>query len=170
MAQEKKIDSLGLLEKNELTYFVEHAAELEHPRELIIDVLRAIQKNHGWVSDEGVELVGTILGLEPIEVEEVATFYDKIFRRPVGRYPIHICDSICCWSNGGEELAELFRQKLGIKFGQTTEDGLFTLLPSCCLGVCGQAPAVMIHQQHYGPLSADDVDGLIERLRREASA
>lgn len=170
MAQKQKIDSLGMLDENELSYFVAHANELEHPREMIIDVLRAIQKNHGWVPDEGVELTAIILGLEPIEVEEVATFYDKIFRRPVGRFPIHICDSICCWSNGGEELAEQFRQKLGIEFGQTTEDGLFTLLPSCCLGVCGCAPAVMIHQKQYGPLNGEDVDELINRLRREASA
>ena len=170
MAQEKKIDSVGLLDENELTSFIAHANELEHPREMIIDVLRAIQKNHGWVPDEGVELTATILGLQPIEVEEVATFYDKIFRRSVGRFPIHICDSICCWSNGGEELAEQFKKQLGIEFGQTTQDGLFTLLPSCCLGVCGRAPAVMIHQQHYGPLGKDDVAQLLEKLRREASA
>lgn len=170
MAQEENIDSVGLLDENELAYFIAHASELEHPREMVIDVLRAIQKNHGWVPDEGVELTATILGLEPIDVEEVATFYDKIFRRPVGHYPIHICDSICCWSNGGEELAGKFKQVLGIEFGQTTEDGLFTLLPSCCLGVCGQAPAVMIHQRHYGPLSLDDVDELINGLRQEASA
>ena len=170
MAQEENLDSIGLLTEDELSYFTAHANELEYPREMIIDVLRAIQKNHGWVPDEGIELTATILGLEPIEVEEVATFYDKIFRRPVGRYPIYICDSICCWSNGGEELAARFEQRLGIEFGQTTEDGLFTLLPSCCLGVCGRAPAVMIHQQHYGPLSLDDVDQLLARLRQEASA
>jgi len=170
MAQEEKIDQVGLLGEDELAYFIAHANELDHPRELIIDVLRAVQKNHGWVPDEGVELTATILGLTAIEVEEVATFYDKIFRRPVGRFPIHICDSICCWSNGGEELAEQFKKSLGIEFGQTTEDGLFTLLPSCCLGVCGSAPAVMIHQQHYGPLSKKDVVELIEQLRREASA
>lgn len=170
MAQEENNQPVGLLDENELHYFMAHAADLEHPRELIIDVLRAIQNNYGWVPDEGVELTATILGLEPIEVEEVATFYDKLFRRPVGRFPIHICDSICCWSNGGEELAEKFKQALGIEFGQTTADGLFTLLPSCCLGVCGQAPAVMIHQKHYGPLSVNDVDALLEQLRREAKA
>ena len=170
MAQEENIDQIGLLDEDELAYFIAHARELEHPQEMIIDVLRAIQKNHGWVPDAGVELTATILGLTPIEVEEVATFYDKIFRRPVGRFPIHICDSICCWSNGGEALAEQFKKSLGIEFGQTTADGLFTLLPSCCLGVCGRAPAVMIHQQHYGPLSLEDVDELLNQLRREASA
>lgn len=170
MAQEEKIDQIGLLSEEDLAAFIQHACELEHPREMVIDVLRAIQKNHGWVPDEGVVLTATILGITPIEVEEVATFYDKIFRRPVGRFPIHICDSICCWSNGGEQLAEQFQKNLGIAFGETTKDGLFTLLPSCCLGVCGQAPAVMIHQRHYGPLSVDSVDQLIEELRREASA
>lgn len=170
MAQEKNIDQIGLLDEVELSAFVTHAGELEHPREMIIDVLRAIQKNHGWVPDEGVVLTATILGLPPIEVEEVATFYDKIFRRPVGRFPIHICDSICCWSNGGEQLAEQFKKSLGIEFGQTSEDGLFTLLPSCCLGVCGRAPAVMIHQRHFGPLSLEDVDTLLDQLRQEASA
>jgi NADH-quinone oxidoreductase subunit E len=169
MAQEEKIDQVGLLDENELSYFIAHASELEHPREMIIDVLRAIQKNHGWVPDEGVELTATILGLEPIDVEEVATFYDKIFRCPVGRFPIHICDSISCCSNGSEELAAPFKQQLGIEFGQTTADGLFTLLPSCCLGVCGRAPAVMIHQQLYGPLDSKAVEELINKLRREGS-
>lgn len=170
MAQDKKIDQIGLLNEDELAAFIQHAGELEHPREMIIDVLRAIQKNHGWVPDEGVELTATILGLTLIEVEEVATFYDKIFRKPVGRYPIHICDSICCWTRGGEEIAEHLQNRLGIVLGQTTEDGLFTLLPSCCLGGCGRAPAVMVGQRFYGFLTIEKVDELLAELRREASA
>jgi NADH-quinone oxidoreductase subunit E len=161
------INQIGLLDENQITEFSQHAGEIEHPRELIIDFLRAVQLNHGWVPDEGVELTAKILGLTPIEVEEIATFYDKIFRQPVGRYPIHICDSVCCWSRGGEELAEHLQQTLGVAFGQTTEDGLFTLLPSCCLGGCGRAPGVMIHQSFYGPLNPETVDKLIADLRQE---
>jgi NADH-quinone oxidoreductase subunit E len=161
------INKIGLLDENQITEFSQHAGEIEHPRELIIDILRAVQLNHGWVPDEGVELTAKILGLTPIEVEEIATFYDKIFRQPVGRYPIHICDSVCCWSRGGEELAEHLQQTLGVAFGQTTEDGLFTLLPSCCLGGCGRAPGVMIHQSFYGPLTPETVDKLIADLRQE---
>jgi NADH-quinone oxidoreductase subunit E len=170
MAQEKNIDQIGLLAEDELAAFIHHAGELEHPREMIIDVLRAIQNNHGWVPDEGVELAASILGLEPIEVEEVATFYDKIFRRRVGRFVIHICDSICCWSNGGEEIAEYLQKTLNIKLGQTTADELFTLLPSCCLGGCGRAPLVMVGQRFYGSLTPEKVDEMITELRREASA
>lgn len=170
MALEEKIDQIGLLDEEELMAFIQHAGELEHPREMIIDVLRAIQKNHGWVPDAGVELTATILGLTPIEVEELATFYDKIFRQPVGRYPIHICDSICCWTRGGEEIAAHLQSSLGIALGQTTADGLFTLLPSCCLGACGRAPAVMIGQRFYCFLTTAKVDEIIAELRREASA
>ncbi len=170
MAQEENIEQVGLLEEEQIAEFIQHAGQIEHPREMIIDILRAIQKNHGWVPDEGVELTATILGLTALEVEEIATFYDKIFRKPVGRYPIHICDSICCWSRGGEELAAHLQQKLGVELGKTTADGLFTLLPSCCLGGCGQAPGVMVGQRFYGHQTVEEVDTLIAKLRQEASA
>ena len=88
----------NLLAKNIIDNFKSQASAAEHPRELIVDLLRAIQDQNGWVPDTGVELAAEILGLPVIEIEELATFYDKIFRQPVGRRVIHICDSICCWS------------------------------------------------------------------------
>lgn len=157
-----------LLTPEQIEQFKAKAAALEHPRELVIDLLRAVQENYGWVPDEGVELVGSIIGITPLEVEEVATFYDKIYRQPVGRYPIHICDSICCWSRGGEELATHLQKALGISLGETTEDGLFTLLPTCCLGGCGRAPAIMIGRRFYGPLTPEDVNRILDELRQEA--
>ena len=159
-----------LLTAEQIDQFRAHIAHIEHPRELIIDLLRAVQDNHGWVPDEGVELVAGLLGLTPLEVEEIATFYDKIYRRPVGRYPIHICDSICCWSRGGEALAEHLQKSLDIAPGETSADGLFTLLPTCCLGVCGRAPAMMIGRESYGPLNNEDVDRVLAELRQEAQA
>lgn len=158
-----------LLLKKQIDSFRRQAGKTRHPRELVVDFLRAIQDHYGWVPDEGVELVAHTLGVTCIEVEEVATFYDKIYRQRVGRYPIHICDSICCWTRGGEEIAAHLQQRLGIELGGTTEDGLFTLLPTCCLGGCGRAPSIMIGRQFHGNLTVAEIDGLIERLRDEAS-
>jgi NADH-quinone oxidoreductase subunit E len=154
-----------LLTEDQLDHFRVRAAEIAHPRELVIDVLRAIQSNRGWVPDEGVELTGEILGLSALQVEEVATFYDKIFRRPVGKRVIHVCDSVCCWSRGGEEIYAHLRKALGIAPGETTADGVFTLLPTCCLGACGEAPAVMIGLTTYGDLTPERLDEILERER-----
>jgi len=152
-----------LLPQSELDHFRARAADCPHPRELIVDVLRAIQDQHGWVPDEGVELAADILGLTPLQIEEIATFYDKIYRHPVGRKVIHVCDSICCWATGGEQVAEHLKQRLGIDFGQTTADGAFTLLPSCCLGACGEAPAMMIGHTIYGRLTPEKIDEALEK-------
>jgi len=158
-----------LLPPKQIDAFRAKAAALAHPHELIVDALRAVQAHHGWVPDEGVELVAEWLGVLPVEVEEIATFYDKIFRRPVGKRVIHVCDSICCWANGGEAVASHLQQTLGIGFGETTADGLFTLLPTCCLGACGEAPAMMIGLTTYGQLTAEKIDAIL-RQEREISS
>ena len=147
---------------------VARATEHDHPREMIIDVLRAIQDHHGWVPDEGVELAGRVLGLTPLQIEEIATFYDKIYRQPVGRKVIHVCDSISCWSRGAEDLYGYLQQALGVSPGQTTQDGVFTLLPTCCLGVCGEAPAMMIGLKTYGRLTRERIDEILAEERGEA--
>ena len=157
-----------LLTTEKIENFRQKASALEHPKELVIDLLRAVQDNHGWVPDEGISLIADILAIAPIEVEEVATFYDKIFRQPVGKKVIHICDSICCWSRGGEELANSLQEKLGVKFGGTTADGVFTLLPSCCLGACGEAPAIMIGLKTYGHLTPEIVDDILAAEREDS--
>jgi NADH-quinone oxidoreductase subunit E len=155
----------ALLTDDQLDHFRTRAAALEHPREMVIDVLRAIQDANGWVPDAGVELAAAILGIPVIQVEEVATFYDKIYRQPVGRRVIHICDSICCWSRGGEALYGYLQRKLGIEPGETTADGCFTLLPTCCLGACGEAPAMMVGLTTYGNLTPERIDAILERER-----
>jgi NADH-quinone oxidoreductase subunit E len=157
-----------LLTEEQLDHFRTRAAEIAHPRELVVDVLRAIQDNRGWVPDEGVELTGQILGLTPVMVEEIATFYDKIFRLPVGKRVIHVCDSICCWSRGGEAIYGYLQEKLGIAPGETTADGIFTLLPTCCLGACGEAPAIMIGLTTYGNLTRERLDEILAAERKSA--
>jgi NADH-quinone oxidoreductase subunit E len=140
----------------------------KQPREAALDVLRAIQEEHGWVSDEGMAVAAEILGLSPLQVEELATFYDKIYRQPVGKRVIHICDSIVCWSFGGEGIAAVLQEKLGIGLGETTADGVFTLLPTCCLGACGEAPAMIVGTTLYGRLTPEKIDAVLEKERRAA--
>jgi len=159
-----------LLLQNQIDSFKAKAAAIAHPHELIVDLLRAIQSHHGWVPDDGVLLTADTLGVLPIEVEEVATFYDKIFRRAVGRRVIHLCDSICCWSTGAEMITEHLKKVLGINLGETTSDGQFTLLPSCCLGACGDAPAMMIGLTTHGRLTAEKINDILQKERAAIAA
>ena len=158
-----------LLPQDSIKAFSEKAATIPHPMELVVDVLRAIQQHHGWVPDAGVELAAQILGTSPLKVEEIATFYDKIYRQPVGRRVIHLCDSICCWTREAEVLFTYLQQKLGIAPGETTADGIFTLLPTCCLGACGEAPAMMIGLTTYGNLTPEKIDAILEQQRAEVA-
>ena len=159
-----------LLPQNQIDNFKAKAAAISHPHELIVDLLRAIQSHHGWVPDDGVLLTAETLGILPIEVEEVATFYDKIFRRAVGRRVIHVCDSICCWSTGAEMITAHLKKSLGINLGETTADGMFTLLPTCCLGACGEAPAMMIGLTMHGFLTDEKIDEVLLKERAAIAA
>ncbi len=161
---------MKLLPQNQINSFKANAAAISHPHELIVDLLRAIQSHHGWVPDDGVLLTAETLGVLPIEVEEVATFYDKIFRRAVGRRVIHVCDSICCWSTGAEMITEHLKKVLDINLGETTADGQFTLLPSCCLGACGDAPAMMIGLTTHGRLTSEKIDEVLLKERAAIAA
>ncbi|OGU02110.1 MAG: NADH-quinone oxidoreductase subunit E [Geobacteraceae bacterium GWC2_55_20] len=134
-------------------------------REAAVDVMKELQRHYGWLSDEAVVEAAELLELTPLQVEELATFYEMIYRRPVGRHVIHVCDSISCWSMGGESLLQQFEKLLGIAAGGTTADGVFTLLPCCCLGNCGNAPAVMVGERQFGPVSPAIAPALLTELR-----
>lgn len=159
-----------LLPQNQIDSFKAKAATISHPHELIVDVLRAIQSHYNWVPDAGVLLTAEILGVLPVEVEELATFYDKIFRRQVGRRVIHVCDSVCCWSLGAEMITDHLKKSLGIGLGETTADGHFTLLPTCCLGACGDAPAMMIGLTTHGHLTPEKIDAILQKERAAIAA
>jgi NADH-quinone oxidoreductase subunit E len=140
----------------------------EHPRELALDVLFLLQKHHGYLSDAALLQGADLLGMTPLELEELATFYEFLYRQPVGKYVIHLCDSTICWMFGHQSLLEYISRKLDIPLGGTTGDGLFTLLPVCCLGYCDYAPAMMINGKLYGPLTPEGIDRLLEELRETA--
>lgn len=140
-----------------------------HPRELAIDVIMALQDHYGYFSDEAVNQAADLLDMTPLELEELATFYTFIYREPVGKYVIHICDSVICWMEGEENLRSHLLDKLGIQLGGTTPDSLFTVLPVCCIGYCDRAPAILVNRKVHGPLTVESLDQLIETLRGEAS-
>ena len=136
-------------------------------REAAVDVMKALQAHYGWLTDAAVVEAAELLGLSPLQVEELATFYEMIYRRPVGRKVIHVCDSISCWSLGGESLLEQIAGQLGIKAGETTADNLFTLLPCCCLGNCGQAPTLMIGDTIYGRVTTASATEILRQERQD---
>ena len=127
-----------------------------------IDALKVVQKHRGYVCDEAIPVLAAAIGISAADLEGVATFYSLIFRRPVGRHVITVCDSISCHLTGYDELkAELVKQ-LGIQPGQTTKDNRFTLLPICCLGACDRGPTLMVGDDLHGPVEPADVKKLLE--------
>jgi NADH-quinone oxidoreductase subunit E len=137
-------------------------AEVPHRRAAGIDALKVVQKRRGWISDEALRDVAAHLQLSVEDLEGVATFYSLIFRRPVGRHVILICDSVSCWVMGYEELLAALQQRLGIALGETTADGRFTLLSIPCLGACDRAPLLMIDEDLHGDLSPAKLDDILQ--------
>jgi NADH-quinone oxidoreductase subunit E len=128
-----------------------------------IDALRIVQRHHRWVSDEHVRDVATLLDMTPAEVDSVATFYNLILRRTVGRHVIRICSSVSCYIMGYEQIRDHLCQRLGIKEGETTRDGRFTLIPNQCLGNCDHAPSFMINDDLYQDLDPAKIDAVLDR-------
>ncbi|MCU0601697.1 MAG: NADH-quinone oxidoreductase subunit NuoE [Desulfobacterales bacterium] len=142
---------------------------VEHPRELAVDVMFAIQDHYGYLSDEALAEAAALLGMTPLELDELATFYTFTFREPVGKYVIHVCDSVVCWMNGYESVRDYLSRTLGVGLGETTADGLFTLLPVCCIGYCDRSPAMLVNRRVYGELTPEKIDGILEKCRSEAA-
>ena len=138
------------------------AKRYENPQGASIEALREIQRSRGWISDEALCDVARVLGLSPDELDGVATFYNLIFRRPVGRSVILLCDSVSCWVMGCEALRKKLESGLCIKLGETTPDGRFTLLPTVCLGACDHAPAMMVGDNLFGDLDPDRLDVILD--------
>lgn len=145
-------------------------AQAEYPREKAIDVMYALQDHYGFMSDEAMREAARLLGMTTLELDELATFYDFIYREPVGKYVIHVCDSVICWLNGHESLVDHLCRRLGIPLGGTTADGLFTLLPVCCIGYCDHAPAMLINRYAYGHLTPAKIDRILQRLADQAQS
>jgi len=130
-----------------------------------IEGLKVIQKYHRWVSDEAVKELATLLLLSPAAVDSVATYYNLIFRRPVGRHVILVCDSVSCWIMGYTEIVDHLKNKLAIGYGETTAEDRFTLLSVACLGTCDHAPAIMIDEDLHRDLTVDKLDKILDTYK-----
>lgn len=144
---------------------VQIQSEIAHypdSRAASIGALKIVQAHRGWVPDGAIKPVADMIGMGEAELEGVATFYSLIFRQPVGRHVIKLCDSIACHLTGYEALRDALQEKLGIDFGQTSADQRFTLLPICCLGACDRGPVMMIDDDTHGDVRIEKLDALLE--------
>lgn len=137
----------------------------EYPKEKAVDVMYVLQGHYGFMSDEAMEEGARLLGMTTLELEGLATFYDYIYRQRVGRYVIRVCDSVVCWMNQEVDLLRLLCDKLDVEPGKTTADGMFTVLPTVCIGYCDHAPAMLVNGRMIGPVHPGNVDEMLEELR-----
>jgi NADH-quinone oxidoreductase subunit E len=152
-----------MLSETEIKSIDHEVRLLPHKKAAVIEALKIVQKERGWVSDNGIREVAEYLDMSPAEVDSVATFYNLIFRKQVGRHVILLCDSISCYVMKYQKICEALQQKLQIKFGGTTADQRFTLLPNACLGCCDHAPALMIDEDLYTDVKAEQLDELLNK-------
>lgn len=130
----------------------------------LLPVLHIAQsENQGWLSSATMDYVAGLLNIQPIEVYEVATFYSMLNLQPVGNCVIEVCQTGPCWLNGAEELLAHFEKKLGIKNGETTADGKFTLKTVECLAACGNAPVIQVGTEYHENVTHEKADALLEK-------
>lgn len=154
-----------MLSKEEIERIEKEMAKFPVKSAASIEALKIVQDKQRWVSDESLAEIAKILEMSATELENVATFYNLIFRKPVGRHVIYVCDSISCWVMGYENILAHLNKKLGISYGETTDDNRFTLLPIQCLGNCDRAPAMMVDNDLYNELTTKEVDDILEKYQ-----
>jgi NADH-quinone oxidoreductase subunit E len=136
----------------------------------LIPVLHLAQEeNGGWLSTEAMDHVAELLSILPIEVYEVATFYTMFNLKPVGKFVFEVCRTGPCMLNGSDNIIEYIKEKLSIREGETTPDGMFTLKPAECLGACGYAPMMQLGKHYREHLTKEKVDAIIDECRRNAA-
>jgi NADH-quinone oxidoreductase subunit E len=126
------------------------------------EALRIVQNYRSWVSDESLEDIAHYLDMTMDELDSLATCYNFIFRKPVGRHIIVVCDGVTCWMLGYEQILEHLQRRLGVALGQTTKDGRFTLLPGACLGACDKAPVMMVDDDLHVELTPTKIDDILD--------
>ena len=155
-------ESLALIDKEIAKY------PAEQRQSAVMSALRIAQVEKGWLSNELMDFVAHYLGMQPIAVYEVATFYNMYNTRPVGKHKICVCTNLPCKLMGADDIADRLKKKLGIEFGETTEDKQFTLVEGECMGACGDAPLLLINNHRMESfLNEEKVNALLDELKNK---
>ncbi|HCU25820.1 MAG TPA: NADH-quinone oxidoreductase subunit NuoE [Deltaproteobacteria bacterium] len=133
-------------------------------RAAMLPALWLAQRQHGWISQEVMEYVGSLLGLSAAKVYEVVTFYTMFHLKPIGKYHFQVCRTLPCQLVGAEAISSHLEKKLGVKIGETSADGRFTLSEVECLGSCGTGPMLQLNDDYHENLTAEKLDALIASL------
>lgn len=160
MSDDQLVSVLSAAEIAEIESEISH---LPDRQSAAIDALMIVQRHRGWVSDESLFALAKLLEMSSADLDSIATFYNLIFRQPVGRHVVMVCDSVSCYVMGADHLSTKVQEALGIEFGETTDDGRFTLLPIVCLGACDRAPTMMIDKDLIGPVDAASLQDTFAR-------
>ena len=152
------------LSEAEVAEIEAECAHLPDRQSAAIDALMIVQKHRGWVSDQSLFAIARLLGMSAEALDAVATFYNRIYRRPVGRHVVMLCDSVSCYIMGADGLIEQVKTHLGIDFGGTTPDDRFTLLPIACLGACDKAPTMLVGEELIVNVRAERLDEIFAQF------
>lgn len=142
--------------------------EIQHypfKRAACIEALKIVQRHRRWVSDQSIKDLAPHLDMTPDELDNVATFYNLIFRKPVGEHVILICNSVSCWMMGYQQIYQHLKKRLGIGLGETTPDARFTMIPMVCLGACDHAPVIMVDEETYRDLDENKIDEILAQYQ-----
>lgn len=149
---------------------IEHEMTLYPDKRAVgLEALKIVQKHQGWVSDESLKAIAKYLEIPVADLEGVATFFNLVYRQPVGRNVILFCNSVSCWIMGCDNMRQHIRDRLDIDFGETSADDQFTLIPVPCLGDCDNAPVMMVGEDLHRRLTPEQIDKIIEQYRGKES-
>jgi len=154
---------IPVLSDEEVNEIEAECAHLPDRKSAAIDAMMIVQRHRGWVSDESLGAIAHLLGMSVENLDSIATFYNLIFRKPVGRHVVMVCDSVSCYVMGADSVRERIETHLGIGLGQTTADGRFTLLPIVCLGACDKAPTMMIGDELVGNVEVESLEEIFRK-------
>lgn len=152
----------------EIVAFIEECAADAHPESQLIRVLHRVQGHYGHLGREQMDAVAQLLQVPASKVTGVATFYHFFRLEPRGKYMISVCLGTACYVKGAERVADRLQEELGIHFGETTKDGLFSLNATRCVGTCGLAPVIVVEDKVYGDMTPDQVPAILEKYTKKA--